>query len=111
MTHLWVAVLPRVAQDRRSLAWAGFPRSSHPAFHHGFSLVPQAPRTTPRPGVDTLQTRQLYAKHAPNATQVKIARKTLTSKIFSDFLGLLPRFILRLLKLTEGFLGKAELHL
>ena len=65
----------------------------------------------PGPGVDTLQIRQPYAKHVLNATQVKIASKTLTSKIFSDFLDLLLCFLLRLLKLAKGLLGKAELHL
>ena len=73
MAHLWAAVLPRVAQDRRSLARAGFPRSSPPPCRHGLSLVPRAPRTAPRPGLDTLQTRQPYAKHALNAAQAKIA--------------------------------------
>ena len=62
-------------------------------------------------GVDTLQTRQTYHKHALNSAQVQIACKTLTSKIFSNFFDLLLRFLLCLLNLVEGLLGKAGLHL
>ena len=54
--------------------------------------------------------KQPYAKHASNATQVKIKWKAHTLKIFSDPLGLLVCLLLPHSQLHDGLPRKAKCH-